>query len=254
MIHLEGKTALVTGGSRGIGKACALRLAEAGADVIVNYVTSESAAREVAEAVLMQGRRAAIVKADVGEADDVASLMEFVAEHFGRLDILVSNAASGGFRTLLDASPRNFEAAMKTNVLALLHLVQQGVTLLEKSAGRAKVVALSSHGSHLALPMYGLIGGSKAALESIVRHLALELGGRGINFNVVKAGAVETDSTRRLPFADELFGGGAYRSMTGERKLTVEDVANAVLFLCSDLADMVQGETLTVDCGTAVHA
>ncbi len=254
MINLEGKTALVTGASRGIGRACALRLAEAGADVIVNYVTSESAARDVAEAVLMQGRRAAIVKADVGEVDDVALLMEFVAEHFGKLDILVSNAATGGFRTLLDASPRNFEAAMKTNVLALLHLVQQGVTLLEKSSGRAKVVTLSSHGSHLALPMYGLIGGSKAALESIIRHLALELGGRGINFNVVKAGAVETDSTRKLPFADELFSGGAYRSMTGERRLTVEDVANAVLFLCSDLADMVQGETLTVDCGTAVHA
>lgn len=254
MIHLEGKTALVTGASRGIGRACALRLAEAGADVIINYVTSETAARDVAEAVLMQGRRAAIVKADVGEADDVTMLMEFIGEHFGKLDILVSNAASGGFRTLLDASPRNFEAAMKTNVLALLHLVQQGATLLEKSDGRAKVVTLSSHGSHLALPMYGLIGGSKAALESIVRHLALELGGRGINFNVVKAGAVETDSTRKLPFADELFSGGAYRSMTGERRLTVEDVANAVLFLCSDLADMVQGETLTVDCGTAVHA
>lgn len=254
MINLEGKVALVTGGSRGIGRACALRLAEAGADVVVNYVTSESAAREVAEAVLLQGRRAAIVKADVGEAEDVASLVEFIEANFGRLDILVSNAATGGFRSLLEASPRNFEAAMKTNVLALLHLVQQSVGLLERSPGRAKVITLSSHGSHLALPMYGLIGGSKAALESIVRHLALELGGRGINFNVVKAGAVETDSTRRLPFADELFSGGNYRGMTGDRQLTVEDVANAVLFLASDLADMVQGETLTVDCGAAVHA
>ena len=248
------KVAIVTGAGSGIGRASAIRLAEAGADVVINYVTSQSAAKEVADEIKALGRRCAVVRADVSEQEDVQCLLEFVKDAFGRLDFLVSNAATGGFRTLLDASPRNFEAAMKTNVLALLHLVQQGVTLLEKSSGRAKVVTLSSHGSHLALPMYGLIGGSKAALESIIRHLALELGGRGINFNVVKAGAVETDSTRKLPFADELFSGGAYRSMTGERRLTVEDVANAVLFLCSDLADMVQGETLTVDCGTAVHA
>jgi enoyl-[acyl-carrier protein] reductase III len=254
MIDLTGRVALVTGASRGIGRACALRLAEAGADVVINYVTSESAAREVGEAIVTRGSRCAIVKADVGEQEDVASLMEFIEENFGRLDILVSNAATGGFRPLLDATPRNFEAAMKTNVLALVHLVQQSVRLLERSAGRAKVIALSSHGSNMALPLYGLIGGSKAALESIVRHFALELGGRGINFNVVKAGLVETDSTRKLPYGKELFEGRHFRGMTGDRYLTAEDVANCVLFLASPLSDMVQGETLTVDGGVQVHA
>ncbi|MBX7071965.1 MAG: SDR family oxidoreductase [Pirellulales bacterium] len=257
MIDLTGRVALVTGGSRGIGRACALKLADAGADVIINYVTSESAAREVGDLILARGSRAAVVKADVSEQDDVASMVEFVAERFGRLDILVSNAATGGFRPLLSASPRNFEAAMKTNVMALLHLVQQSANLLERTderEGRGKVIALSSHGANMALPLYGLIGGSKAALESIVRHLAMELGGKGINVNVVRAGLVETDSTRKIPYADQLFAGRQFRNMTGERYLTADDVANCVLFLASSLSDMVQGETLTVDSGVQVHA
>lgn len=255
MIDLTGRVALVTGGSRGIGRACSLRLAEAGADVIVNYVTSQAAAHDVAREIQQMGRRAATVKADVSEQDDVTALMDYIDEQFGQLDILVSNAASGGFRPLMASTARNFEATMKTNVLALIYLVQSGLTLLERASGRAKVIALSSHGSHLALPMYGMIGSSKAALESCVRHLALELGERGINVNVVKSGMVDTDSTRKIPRSEELFEAARkLRNMTGERYLTPADVADAVLFLASPLSDMVQGETLTVDCGAAVHA
>ncbi len=138
MIDLSGRVALVTGSSRGIGRACAVRLAEAGADVVVNYVTSQAAAEEVAGKIASLGRRAAIVKADVSEQDDVAAMMEFVGEKFGKLDILVSNAASGGFRPLITATARNFDATMKTNVLALIYLVQAGLKLLEKSTGRAR--------------------------------------------------------------------------------------------------------------------
>lgn len=255
MINLSGKVALVTGGSRGIGRACSLRLAEAGADVIVNYVTSQAAANDVAKEIQALGRRAATVKADVSEQDDVAAMMEFIDEQFGKLDILVSNAASGGFRPLLTSTTRNFEATMKTNVLALVYLVQSGLKLMERATDRAKVIALSSHGSHLALPMYGMIGSSKAALESCVRHLALELGDRGINVNVVKSGMVDTDSTRKIPHSEELFEAARkLRNMTGDRYLMPSDVADAILFLASPLSDMVQGETLTVDCGAAVHA
>jgi enoyl-[acyl-carrier protein] reductase III len=256
MIDLTGRVALVTGSSRGIGRACAIRLAEAGADVVVNYVTSLAAASEVAREIQKCGRRAAVVKADVSEADDVASLMDFIDEHFGRLDILVSNAATGGFRPLLATTPRNFEAAMKTNVLALVQLAQAGLRLLERKdgrEGRAKIIAISSHGSHLALPMYGVIGGSKAALESLARHLALELGNRGVNVNIVKAGLVETDSTRKLPGSETMFESRKFKSMTGDRVLAAADVADAVLYLASPLSDMVQGETLCVDGGAAVH-
>jgi enoyl-[acyl-carrier protein] reductase III len=253
MIDLSGRVALVTGSSRGIGKACAIRLAEAGADVAVNYVTSQAPAMEVAEQIAALGRRVVVVKADVAEEDDVRSMVEHVGEALGGLDIVVSSAATGGFRPLLAASTRNFEAAMRTNVMALIYLVQAALPLLERGPHRGKIVAISSHGSQMALPMYGLIGGSKAALESIVRHLTLEVGDRGVNVNAVKAGLVDTDSTRRIPYADKMFEAQVEHTMVGNRQLTADDVANAVLFLCSPLGDMIQGETLTVDGGAGIH-
>lgn len=253
MIDLTGRVALITGSSRGIGRACALRLAEAGADIVVNFISSQQAAMDVAEEITGLGRKAFVVKADVSEQDDVQSLMDFITEQVGQLDILVSNAATGGFRPLLSATERNFRATFGTNVLALLNLVQAAVPLLERSAGRAKVIALSSHGSDTALPWYGLIGSSKAALESLARHLTLEVGNRGINVNVVKSGLVETDSTRQIPHADRIFAARKDKAMMGDRMLTTQDVADAVLFLACPLSDLVQGETLTVDGGAAIH-
>jgi enoyl-[acyl-carrier protein] reductase III len=254
MIDLTGRVALVTGSSRGIGRACAVRLAEAGADVVVTYLTARSAAQEVAEEIQALGRRTAAVKVDVGEPEDIVSMIDFVKDTFGALDILVSNAATGGFRPLLATTARHFEAAMNTNARALLFLVQAALPLLERGAGRAKVIALSSHGSHLALPLYGLIGSTKAALESLTRHLALEVGGRGINLNVIQAGLVETDSTRQIPQHEEALALRRTRSMVGDRLLQAQDVADAVLYLASPLSDMVQGQTLVIDGGAAIHA
>lgn len=253
MIDLTGRVALVTGSSRGMGRACALRLAQGGADVIVNYVTSRAAAIDTAREIRQIGRRAFVVKADVSEKDDVDSMMEYITNQIGQLDIIVSNAASGGFRPLLAATKKHFENTYSTNVLALLYLVQAGLPLLEKCQGRGKVITISSHGSDMALPWYGLIGSSKAALESLVRHLTLEVGDRGVNVNVVKSGLVETDSTKRLPGAGEMFAHRKDKTMTGERMLAIEDIADAVAFLASPMADMIQGETLTVDGGAAVH-
>jgi enoyl-[acyl-carrier protein] reductase III len=253
MISLNGKVALVTGGSRGIGRACALRLAEAGADVIVNYLTSEKAAADVAEQIRALGRTAAIVKADVSEPDDVQQMLDFVRERFRRLDVLVSNAATGGFRSLAESTPAHFSSTMNANVRALLTLTQAALPLLRRTEGRAKVVALSSHGSDHALPHYGLIGASKAALESLTRHLALEFGPQGINFNVVRAGLVETDSTRSVPNAETVFRHAHAKTMIGARHLMANDVADAVLYLSSSLSDLVQGQTLVVDGGEGIH-
>src|SRR5262245_32042674 len=132
MIDLQGYTALVTGGSRGIGRACAVRLAEAGANIVVNYVSSRSKAEETAKQVQALGRKAAVVKADVSEEADVQSMMEFIGQEFGRLDVVVSNAATGGFKSLLEVTPRAFDNAMRINVLSLIHLVQAGMHLLER--------------------------------------------------------------------------------------------------------------------------
>ena len=250
MIDLSGKVALVTGSSKGIGRASALRLAEAGADLVVNYLASQAAAREVADEIRAMGRQVAVVKGDVSEPDDVESMIAFVGERFGCIDILVSNVAAGGFRSLMDTTPLNFRSAMDTNVIATLSLVQQARPWLEKAEGRAKVVALSSHGSDRALLHYGTIGATKAALESLMRHWALELGAH-VNFNVVLAGLVATDATRQVP--SDAFEKATDLMMTGGRQLTAADVADVVLFLCSPLSDLVQGQTVVVDGGGALR-
>lgn len=253
MIDLTGRLALVTGASRGIGQSCALRLAEAGADVVVNYVSARGAAEKTARKIREMGRRTAVVKADISEQDDIVSMMEFVKDTYGRLDILVSNAASGGFRSLMTTTARQFEAAMNTNTRALLFLMQAALPLMRRKEGRAKVIALTSHGSHFALPMYGLIGSTKAALESLARHLALECGGDGINVNLVQAGLVDTDSTRSVPGSERLFDMRQSRGLVGKRVLQASDVADVVLFLASPLSDLVQGQTIVVDGGAGIH-
>lgn len=253
MINLTGKVALVTGSSRGIGKACALRLAEAGADVVINFVTAQAAANEVAEEIQQLGRRCLLVRGDVSEREDVEEMIAAIEAEFGQLDILVHNAATGGFRPLMVATEKNFEAAMNTNVRSFVYLMQAAAHLLKSPERRGKVVVLSSHGTHMALPAYGLIGSSKAAVTSLARHFALELGDLGVNFNVVEAGLVDTDSTRRLPNSQEMFAGRKYKAMMGDRYLEATDVADATLFLCSPLSDLVQGQTLIVDGGAAIH-
>ncbi|GAB5403842.1 MAG: SDR family oxidoreductase [Aureliella sp.] len=252
-IDLSGRVALITGSSRGIGRATAIRLAEAGASVIVNYITSQSAADEVAGQISQLGVRVAAVKADISEPDDITSMFEFIGNEFGQLDILVSNAASGGFRSLMEASPTHFASTMNTNVRSLMLLAQAARPLMLGERARRKIVALSSHGSHRALPAYGLIGASKAALESLVRHLATELGNDGINVNTLLAGLVETDSTSALPGSDQAFDVVRSRRVVGNLELSPRAVADAILFLCSPLSDLVQGQTLVVDGGETLH-
>ncbi len=253
MIQLQNYVALVTGGSRGIGRATAVQLAEAGADVVINYVTGQSAAREVADYIASLGRRAATVKADVTEPEDVHSMVDFVGNEFGKIDIVVSNAASGGFRNVMDATPKHFDAAMRTNAQALMLLAQSTVPWMTDTSHHRKIISISSHGSHLALPAYGLIGASKAALESLSRHLASELGNQGINVNIVLAGLVATDSTRAFPGSEQAFAEVARRRCVNGRELTPEEVAKTVLFLASPLSDLIQGQTIVVDGGETLH-
>jgi len=250
-MDLHGQVALVTGSSRGIGRACALRLAQAGADVVINYLSSRAAAEDAAAEIAALGRRVAVVKADISEADDIAALAEYVESFFGRLDVLVSNAATGGFRPLLAMTSRQFHAAFSTNVEALLHLLRVFFPLLKRSR-RGKVIALSSHGSRYALPMYGLVGMTKAALESLVRQAAFELGPHNVNVNALLSGLVDTDAVREIPGRELLFEKRRERALTGDRQLDVEDIADATLFLASAQSDLIQGQTLVVDAGTCI--
>jgi enoyl-[acyl-carrier protein] reductase III len=247
-LNLDGKVALVTGGSRGIGQAIARRLAEAGCSVAINYLRHAAAANAVAGGIRELGHRALTVKANVAEPEELLSMFSVLRAEFGRLDILVSNAASGVLRPAMELSRKHWQWTMEINAGALIPLAQQAVPLMGKSGS---IVAVSSLGAVRAIPNYIAVGASKAALESVVRHLALELGPKGIQVNAVSAGVVDTDALKHFPNRKTLLVGGARKTPAG-RLTTPADVADAVLFLVSPLARMVQGHTLVVDGGYSI--
>lgn len=255
VIDLSGTVALVTGGSRGIGRAAALRLAEAGADVALTYLNARGDAEETAEAIQAQGRRVLLARADLAEPEDAQNLVDVVAEELGGLDLLVSNAAGGGFRPLLGTDPAQLEQAVRINVAAFMVLLERAAPHLEREPGerRSKVVTVSSWGAARALPMYGALGACKAALESMTRHAALELGPRGVNVNCVRAGVVDTASLRELPGSEAILAERRAKSLVGAVDLTPEAVADGILYLSSPLAEHVQGHTLVVDGGQSLH-
>ncbi len=250
-IDLTGKRILVTGGSRGIGRAIAIRMAEAGADVAINYLRNRGPAEETAARVTACGRRALLLKGNVADADAHEGMFAAVAEVFGGLDVLVSNAASGVIKPAMELTPKHWQWTMAINAAALLPLVQRAAGLMGAAGGH--VVAVSSLGAVRAIPNYAAIGASKAALESLVRHLAVELAPRGIRINAVSAGVVDTDALKHFPNREEMISESARRTPAG-RLVEPGDVADAVLFLVSPLARMVVGQTLVVDGGYSVVA
>ncbi len=248
MFNMRGRVALITGGSRGIGRAIAIRLAEHGMDIVVNYVRHRQDAQDTAAEVEKYGQQCLIIKANVAKVGDVKAMFGVIAEEFGGVDVLVSNAASGVLKPVLELTERHWNWAMDINARALLSLVQEGLPLMKKNA---RVIAVSSLGSIRAIRNYTTVGASKAALESLVRHLAVELGPRGIRVNTVSAGAVDTDALKKFPNRDEILENALSRTPLG-RLTTPDDVADVTLFLCSNLADMIQGQVVTVDGGYAI--
>jgi enoyl-[acyl-carrier protein] reductase III len=245
---LAGKVALVTGAARGIGRAIALKLAAAGCDVAANYYNSGDEAAALCDEIRKLGRRACAIQASVGIPDSVDEMFAEFRRHFDRLDIIVSNAASGVLKPATEMTLKHWRWCMETNALALNLLAQRSLDLMP-AGGR--IIALSSLGASRALPGYGFVGASKAALESLARALAQELGPRGIRVNVVSAGVVDTDALAYFPNRDELIADFARRSPAGP-VLTPQDVAGAAYLLCLPEAGMINGHTLVVDGGFAI--
>ena len=250
MYNLRGKVGLVTGSSRGIGKAIALRLAENGVDLVVNYVRHRQDAEATARLIEEKGARCLVVKANVANDEDLQTMFALIKSEFGHLDFLISNAASGVLKPALELSSRHWNWAMEINARALLSLTQQAVPLMAKGA---RIMAVSSMGAVRAVENYTAVGASKAALESLVRHLAVELGPMGINVNTISAGAVDTEALKKFPNREQILDGALQRTPMG-RLTTPEDVADVALFLCSDLAAMIQGQTIVVDGGYSIRA
>jgi len=243
--------ALVTGSSRGIGRAIALRLARDGADVVVNYRRQTAAAQATAAAIRALGRRALVVQADLGEAAAVRQMFVQVRDTFGRLDILVANAAATAFKPLLEQQEHNLEKTFAITVKALVLAAQEAAQLMQ--GRRGKIVTVSGIDARRYIPLHGALAAAKGALEVLTSYLACELAPRGIAVNGVNPGFVETDSAH-------LFGEEVYRLLakniityTPMRRVgTPEDIANVVAFLCSEDAAWICGQTLTVDGGLSL--
>jgi len=239
------KVCLITGGARGIGKATAIKLAQAGCCVAIVYYNSSDEAQELVKEIEGLGCKAIAIQANVADEQSVRELFISFKQHFKHIDFLISNAASGVLKPALQMSTKHWRWCLETNALALNHLVVQARALMPKGG---RVIALSSLGAARAIPNYAFIGASKAALESLVRSLSLELAADGITVNTISAGVVDTDALKHFPNREQLLDEYQAHSLA-DRPLMPEDVANAVYLLCLPEAAMINGHTLFVDAG-----
>ena len=241
---------LVTGGGRGIGRAIALRFADEGARVFVSFFVNREAAEKTARDVELRGGEAHVLQADLKEPSEIRRMVAGVEAVTDRLDVLVSNAASGVLRNALDVSAKQWDWVLNTNARPLLLCVQAALGLMRPGA---RVISLSSLGSERVIPGYAAIGVSKAALEAVTRYLAVELAPRGIAVNAVAAGAVETDMWRAIPNGAAALEQIRARTPTGNL-VSAEAVAEVVSFLASPAAGTIQGQVLVVDGGYSILA
>jgi len=247
-MSLEGKLALVTGSGRGIGRAIALKLASQGADIIVNFFRRREAAEQTAKDIEALGVKAEVIRANVGDPAKLDEMFDMISNHFGYLDILVNNAASGVGRSVMDVDIKAWDWTMNINARAFLLCAQRAVKLMEGRGG--KIISITSLGSSFVLPTYAVVGISKAALEALTRYLAIELAPKGICVNAVAASAVETEALK-FYIKEGLIKDTRQVTPVG-RMVIPEDVAKVVAFLCSEEAFMIRGQTIIVDGGTSI--
>jgi enoyl-[acyl-carrier protein] reductase III len=243
---LENGSVLVTGGTRGIGKAIALRLASEGAThIALGYLRNDKAAEAAADEIRAAGAEPILVRGNVASEKVVA---EF-ASH-GPYAAVVHNAATGVIKPALETEDKHWDWTLNANARALLSLARACAPDMPNGSS---IVAVSSLGAQRVLENYVLVGTSKAALESVVRYLAVELSPRGIRVNAVSAGVVETEALDHFPNREQMLSAGRTRTPAG-RLVEPEDVAGAVAFLCSPDADMLRGHTLIMDGGYSLLA
>ncbi len=237
-----GKTVLVTGGSRGIGREIALRFARQGAArVAIGYLRSDRAAAETAEELSALGSEPVLLRGNLGDPARVAALLDEVEE----LDVIVANAATGVIRPALELEEKHWDWTLDANARSLFTLARLAAPRLPAGGS---IIALSSLGSNRVLENYVLVGVSKAAIEALVRYLAVELAPRAVRVNAVSAGLVETGALDHFPERERMVK--RFREQTPAGRLVEPaDIADTVCFLASPQAEMIRGQTLIVDGG-----
>lgn len=239
--------ALVTGGSRGIGRSCALAAARRGADVAITYVENRTAAEATAEEIRALGRRVAVIQGDVGSTEDNVQAVEAAIDQLGPLRYLVANAAAGTFGLTDELTPEQWDQTMAAHVRSLLVLAQTASPSMAENGGGA-IVAISSLGAHRVYDAYAAFGTAKAAIEQLVRYLAVEGGPKGIRANCICGGVVLTDLFKEIPEWEAIAAAAGERSPLG-RALDPDEIGEPAAFFLSDEARMVTGQTLCVDAG-----
>lgn len=246
---MHGKVALITGGTKGIGRAVALELARRGCAVAVNYFKSRDAADRTVAELLALGARALACRGNVGREDHVERILDSVRREFGVVDFLVCNAASGVLKPAIDLTAAEFQDAVNMSGRALLSLVRAALPVMPDGA---RIVSVTSLGPRRYIEGYAGVASAKAVLETLTRYLAVELAPRGIRANAVCAGFVDTDSLRGFPNFATLEREARARTPLG-RLARPEDIAPAVAWLCSDESAWVTGQVLVVDGGYSLR-
>jgi len=249
MRRFQGKVALITGASRGIGRAIAELFSREGADIVLNYLRNEEAASETEKALTAHGSRVFRFQANVGNPKEARDLVEAAGKKFGKIHILIHNAALGAFKPVAELRVNQWDLSLDVNAKALLILTQAVIPWMEKEGG--SVIALSSLGSKRYLPNYGAIGVSKAALEALVRYLAVELAAKKIRVNAVSGGLVDTDAMRAFP-QQEIFKKEVLRRTPAGRIGRPQDLAQVAAFLASKEAAWIYGQTIVADGGLSL--
>ncbi len=248
-MDFDGKIALVTGSGRGIGREIALTLAGRGADLVINFFRNRRPAEATVAEVEGLGRRALLVKANVGDPDDLERLFAETEAAYGGLDILVCNAASGYNRPVMEQRVKGWDWTMNINARSALFAAQAAVPLMRRRGG-GYIVNISSVGSFRTLPDYVVVGASKAALEAVTRYLAVELAPYNIVVNAVSGGIVATKALRHfeITYDGTILKETAARTPAG-RNVEPQDMAELVAYLCTPAADMIRGQVIVVDGG-----
>lgn len=249
-LNYAGKRVLVTGGSGDIGRALCGAFAQRGADVAFTWFTNHEGRDATAAAITAAGREAHPIRANLRGKSGVSEIVEAVGGFWSGVDILISNAASGVLKPTTELTPKHWNWVLNINAQAFLELVNAFAPTMAEGS---RIMALTSAGSTRAIENYAAIGASKAALESLVRHYAMELGPKGITVNALCPGVVDTGALTHFPNREQLLEVARYRTPNG-RIATPADVADVAVLLASPLASMIQGQTIQIDGGYSILA